>query len=111
VKGAGLALVAMGAAPRFVVRTALAQSRAARSKVSWVIFQRGAVDGLSMLVPHGDGDYYGARGNIAIARPGVGGDGALDLDGFFGLHPSLSGLKPLWDERRLAAVHAWARPT
>jgi len=75
-----------------------------------VIFQRGAVDGLSMLVPHGDRDYYGARGSIAIGRPGAGSDGALDLDGFFGLHPSLSGLKPLWDERRLAAVHAVGSP-
>jgi uncharacterized protein (DUF1501 family) len=110
VKGGALALVAMGAAPRFVVRTALAQSRAARSKVLVVIFQRGAVDGLSMLVPHGDRDYYGARGSIAIGRPGAGSDGALDLDGFFGLHPSLSGLKPLWDERRLAAVHAVGSP-
>ena len=110
VKGGALALVALGAAPRFVVRTALAQSRAARSKVLVVIFQRGAVDGLSMLVPHGDRDYYGARGNIAIARPGAGAEGAIDLDGFFGLHPSLSGLKPLWDERRLAAVHAIGSP-
>ena len=110
VKGGALALVALGAAPRFVVRTALAQSRAARSKVLVVIFQRGAVDGLSMLVPHGDRDYYGARGSIAIGRPAAGGDGAIDLDGFFGLHPSLSGLKPLWDERRLAAVHAVGSP-
>ena len=110
VKGGALALVALGAAPRFVVRTALAQARAARSKVLVVIFQRGAVDGLSMLVPHGDRDYYGARGSIAIGRPGAGSDGALDLDGFFGLHPSLSGLKPLWDERRLAAVHAVGSP-
>jgi uncharacterized protein (DUF1501 family) len=109
-KGGALALVAMGAAPRFVVRTALAQSRAARSKVLIVVFQRGAVDGLSMLVPHGDPDYYGARGSIAIARPSAGAEGAIDLDKFFGLHPSLSGLKPLWDERRLAAVHAVGSP-
>ena len=109
-KGGALALVAMGSAPRFVVRTALAQARAVRSKVLVVVFQRGAVDGLSMLVPHGDGDYYGARGSIAIARPNTGADGAIDLDGFFGLHPSLSGLKPLWDERRLAAVHAIGSP-
>ena len=81
-KGGALALVAMGAAPRFVVRTALAQSRAARSKVLVVVFQRGAVDGLSMLVPHGDRDYYGARGSIAIGRPDAGSEGAIDLDGF-----------------------------
>ena len=110
-KGGALALLAMGAVPRFVVRTALAQSRAARSKVLIVVFQRGAVDGLSMVVPHGDPDYYAARGNIAVARPIAGGaDTTVDLDGFFGLHPSLSGLKPLWDERRLAAVHACGSP-
>jgi uncharacterized protein (DUF1501 family) len=109
VKGGALALVAMGAAPRFVVRTALAQSRAARSKVLVVVFQRGAVDGLSMLVPHGDPEYYAARGSIAIGRP-AGAEGALDLDGFFGLHPALAPLKPLWTERRLAAVHACGSP-
>jgi uncharacterized protein (DUF1501 family) len=109
VKDGALALVAMGAVPGFVVRTALAQARAARSKVLVVVFQRGAVDGLSMLVPHGDADYYAARGGIAIDRPSVAG-GALDLDGFFGLHPALAPLKPLWDERRLAAVHACGSP-
>jgi len=110
-KGGALTLLAMGAVPRFVVRTALGQSRAARSKVLIVVFQRGAVDGLSMVVPHGDPDYYAARGNIAIARPAAGGaETTVDLDGFFGLHPSLSGLKPLWDERRLAAVHACGSP-
>ena len=108
-KQGALALVAMGAVPGFVVRSALAQSRAARSKVLVVVFQRGAVDGLSMLVPHGDPDYYAARAGIAIARPAAGG-GAVDLDGFFGLHPSLSALEPLWRERRLAAVHACGSP-
>ena len=107
VKGGALALVALGSAPRFLVRTALAQERAGRPKVLIAIFQRGAVDGLSMVVPHGDPDYYGARGSIAIARPASGGaETTVDLDGFFGLHPSLAPLKPLWDDRRLAVVHA-----
>jgi uncharacterized protein (DUF1501 family) len=106
-----LALVALGAAPPFVMRTALAQSRAARGKVLIVVFQRGAVDGLSMVVPHGDRQYYDARGAIAIARPAPGtSDTTLDLDGFFGLHPSLAGLEPLWKERRLAVVHACGSP-
>jgi uncharacterized protein (DUF1501 family) len=109
VKGGALALVAMGAVPRFVVQTALAQTTAARSKVLVVVFQRGAVDGLSMLVPHGDAEYYAARSGIAIERPS-GPDGAIDLDGFFGLHPALSPLEPLWRERRLAAVHACGSP-
>ena len=60
-----------------------------------------------MVVPHGDPDYYAARGSIAIARPAPGvADTTVDLDGFFGLHPSLASLKPLWDDRRLAVVHA-----
>jgi uncharacterized protein (DUF1501 family) len=73
------------------------------------VFQRGAVDGLSMLVPHGDAGYYASRTGIAIDRPS-GAEGAIDLDGFFGLHPALAPLKPLWDERRLAAVHACGSP-
>jgi uncharacterized protein (DUF1501 family) len=108
-KAGALALVAMGMVPRFIVRTALAQARTAQSKVLVVIFQRGAVDGLSMLVPHGDPEYYAARARIAIARPSSS-DGALDLDGFFGLHPALSLLEPIWGERRLAAVHACGSP-
>ena len=107
VKGGALALVALGSVPRFLVRTALADERAGRPKVLIAIFQRGAVDGLSMVVPHGDPDYYGARGSIAIARPAPGAaETTVDLDGFFGLHPSLAPLKPLWDDRRLAVVHA-----
>jgi len=111
VKGGALALVALGAAPRFLVRTALAQERAGRPKVLVAIFQRGAVDGLSMVVPHGDPDYYAARGSIAIARPANGAaDTTVDLDGFFGLHPSLAALEPLWSDRRLAVVHACGSP-
>ena len=110
-KGGALACVALGAAPRFLVRTALAQERAGKPKVLIAIFQRGAVDGLSMVVPHGDPDYYSSRGSIAIARPAPGtADAAVDLDGFFGLHPALAPLKPLWDDRRLAVVHACGSP-
>ena len=106
-----LALVALGAAPRFLVRTAMAQARQGKPKVLIAIFQRGAVDGLSMVVPHGDPDYYASRGSIAIARPSGGAANAtLDLDGFFGLHPALGPLKPLWDDRRLAVVHACGSP-
>jgi uncharacterized protein (DUF1501 family) len=110
-KGGALALVALGAAPRFLVRTALAQERAGKPKVLIAVFQRGAVDGLSMIVPHGDPDYYAARGSIAIARPARGAaDTTVDLDGFFGLHPALAPLEPLWDARRLAIVHACGSP-
>jgi uncharacterized protein (DUF1501 family) len=101
----------LGGVPRFLVRAAHAQGAPARPKVLIAVFQRGAVDGLSMIVPHGDPDYYGARGSIAIARPAAGRDDAtVDLDGFFGFHPSLAPLKPLWDARRLAVVHACGSP-
>ena len=110
-KGGALACVALGAAPRFLVRTALAEERSGKPKVLIAIFQRGAVDGLSMVVPHGDPDYYSSRGSIAIARPAPGtADATVDLDGFFGLHPALAPLKPLWDDRRLAVVHACGSP-
>lgn len=109
VKGGGLALVAFGAVPRVLVRVAAAETR--RPKVLIAVFQRGAVDGLSMVVPHGDRDYYGARGDIAIARPKPGAsDTTIDLDGFFGLHPLLAPLAPMWTERRLAIVHACGSP-
>jgi uncharacterized protein (DUF1501 family) len=99
----GMALLALGFAPGFVSR--IAAESAERRKLLIVVFQRGAVDGLNMVVPFGDGDYYRARPSIAVAKPGAA-DGALDLDGHFGLHPRMSALKPLWDRRELAIVHA-----
>jgi uncharacterized protein (DUF1501 family) len=111
VKRGAIALVALGGPPRFLVRAALADLRPARPKILIAVFQRGAVDGLSMVVPHGDADYYAARGSIAIARPGPGrAEAAFDLDGFFALHPALAPLKPAWDDRRLAVVHACGSP-
>ena len=110
-KAGALALLGMGSIPRFLVRTAYAQGTPARPKVLIAVFQRGAVDGLSMIVPHGDPSYYSARGSIAVARPAAGNSEAtLDLDGFFGLHPAMSPLKPLWGDRRLAIVHACGSP-
>src|ERR1044072_431873 len=95
VKGGALALVALGSVPRFLVRTALAEERAGRPKVLIAIFQRGAVDGLSMVVPHGDPDYYGARGSIPIARPAPGAaENIGDLDGVFRPRPALAPLQP-----------------
>lgn len=73
------------------------------------IFQRGAADGLNALVPHGDADYYLQRNTIAVPTPGNPG-GAIDLDGFFGLHPSLAPLKPVYDAGDLALVHATGVP-
>src|SRR5262245_29368654 len=110
-KGGALALLGLGSVPRFLVRAAYAQSTAARPKVLIAVFQRGAVDGLTMVVPYGDANYYGARGSIAVARPVAGNlETAIDLDGFFGLHPAMAPLKPLWDARQLTIVHACGSP-
>jgi uncharacterized protein (DUF1501 family) len=108
-KNGAFALVSLGFAPSFLARTALAADRPGRSRRLIAIFQRGAVDGLNVVVPFGEADYYRARPSIAIRQPGTDG-GALDLDGFFGLNPRLKPLKPLWDERRLAIVHACGSP-
>jgi uncharacterized protein (DUF1501 family) len=78
---------------------------AAKSKTVVVLFQRGAVDGLNMIVPYGEGAYYAARPSIAIPK-----NDALDLDGFFGAHPSMQPLMPYWKDRSLAVVHAAGSP-
>ena len=70
-----------------------------------VIFQRGAADGLNIVVPHGEPAYYAMRPSINIPRSAV-----IDLDGFFGLHPAMSALQPLWNQRHLAIVHAAGSP-
>ena len=107
-KNGAFALVSLGFAPSFLARTAFAEGR--RSKKLIAIFQRGAVDGLSVVVPYGENDYYRARPTIAIARPHAGDGAALDLDGFFGFNPRLAPLQPFWDRRDLAIVHACGSP-
>src|SRR5438128_7596116 len=109
-KNGSFALVSLGFAPSFLARTAFAAGPVRRSKQLIAIFQRGAVDGLSVVVPFGENDYYRARPTIAIARPGSGDAAALDLDGFFGFNPRLQPLEPLWDRRDLAIVHACGSP-
>lgn len=74
-----------------------------------VVFLRGAIDGLNVVVPHGDAEYYRARPTIAVARPGEP-NGAIDLTGYFGLHPSLRPLMPYWESGQLAFVHASGSP-
>jgi uncharacterized protein (DUF1501 family) len=108
-KNGGLALVSLGFAPGFVARAAAAGN--ARQKVLITIFQRGAVDGLNMVVPFGERAYYAARPSIAIAQPTAGTtDAAIDLDGFFGLHPRMAVLAPFWKQSALAIVHACGSP-
>jgi uncharacterized protein (DUF1501 family) len=109
-KNGGFALVSLGFAPSFLARTAFAQGRTVRAKQLIAIFQRGAVDGLSVVVPFGESEYYRARPSIAIPQPNAGEHAAIDLDGFFGFNPRLRSLKPLWDARQLAVVHACGSP-
>ncbi len=107
-KSGGFALVSLGFAPSFLARTAFAQGRG-RAKQLIAIFQRGAVDGLNVIVPFGESEYYRARPGIGIAPPGRD-NGAVDLNGFFGFNPRLRALKPLWDAHTLAIVHACGSP-
>jgi uncharacterized protein (DUF1501 family) len=106
-KSGAMALVTLGFAPSFLTRTV--QAAGTRRKLLIAIFQRGAVDGLNMVVPFAEPEYYRARPSIAIAQPGRP-DGAIDLDGFFGLHPRMKPLLPLWQRGHLAIVHASGSP-
>jgi uncharacterized protein (DUF1501 family) len=112
-RDSALAMVGLGAAPRWLQRALYAAGRPAREKVLVAIFQRGAADGLNIVVPHGDKSYYDLRRTIAVpppARAYGAADAAIDLDGFFGLHPSLGPLKPLFDGGHLAIVDAVGSP-
>src|SRR5262245_36036369 len=109
-KNGAFALVSLGFAPSFLTRTAEAAAAGGRTKRLIAIFQRGAVDGLSVIVPYGDNDYYRARPSINIPRPRSGDTGAIDLDGFFAFNPRLQPLKTFWDSRLLAVVHACGSP-
>ncbi len=106
-KDGALAVVGASALPSFLTRSVLAQATTAQAqrKKLVIIFQRGAADGLNVVVPHREKTYYDLRPTIAIPQNQV-----IDLDGFFGLHPALQPLKPLWDQGHLAAVHACGSP-
>src|SRR5258708_16007972 len=111
-KGGALAVVGTSVIPSFLTRAVYAAEAATAGpgkKRLVVVFQRGAADGLNIVVPHGESAYYSMRPSIAIPRP-RGTEGAIDLDGFFGLHPSLAAFKPLWDAKHLAIVHAAGSP-
>jgi len=110
-KNGALALVATTAIPSFLTRTVRGiETSGTRRKRLVVLFQRGAADGLNIVVPHGESAYYSMRPSIAIPRPNRGQESSVDLDGFFGLHPSLESFKPLWDQKHLAIVHAAGSP-
>jgi uncharacterized protein (DUF1501 family) len=107
IRNGALALVGTSAIPPFLTRTVMAQvtTAQARHKRLVVIFQRGAADGLNIVIPHAEPSYFTMRPTIAVPRNQI-----VDLDGFFGLHPAMAGLKPLWDQRHLAIVQAAGSP-
>ena len=111
--GIGLASVGMSlSAPSFLERVALGHAlTGGKRKTLIAIFQRGAVDGLNMVVPFGESAYYSVRPGIAIPKPEANNaETAINLDGFFGLHPQMTAFKPLWDSKRLAVIHAAGSP-
>jgi len=106
-------MASFAAAPSFLVRAAMAQGTAPSidRPILIAIFQRGAADGISVVPPFGDRNYARARPQIAVQAPSrEGAETAIDLDGFFGLHPSLSPLKSIYDEGHFAVVHAVGSP-
>src|ERR1700738_453885 len=114
VKSGALALVTMGLSPSFLRRTAFGMELRAvqKGKVLICLFQRGAADALNIVVPHGERAYYAMRPSIAIPQPSSSAaEGAIDLDGFFGLHPALAPLKPLYDRGLLAPIQAVGSPS
>ncbi len=106
-RNSALAVVGTAAVPSFLTRAAFGavESGALANKRLVVIFQRGAADGLNIVVPHGEAQYYAMRPTINIPRQKV-----IDLNGFFGLHPSLAAFQPLWQQGHLAIVHAAGSP-
>ena len=118
VKSGAIALVTMGLSPSFLRRTAFGAElvRAPKGKTLICLFQRGAADALNVVVPHGEKAYYSLRPSIAIPRPAglsktFSPDAAIDLDGFFGLHPSMAAFKPMYDRGILAPIHAVGSPS
>lgn len=103
-KGA-LAVAGTSAIPSFLIRSVLAQSPTSPNRRLVVIFQRGAADGLNIVVPYREKNYYSMRPSIAIPQNQV-----VDLDGFFGLHPSLAAFKSIYDQGHLAVIHAVGSP-
>ncbi len=103
-KAGSLAAVGVGFSPSTLLVRA-AEGAEAGTRVLVQVFLRGAADGLSLCVPHGESAYYDLRRTIALGRPGTTG-GVINLDGFFGMHPAMSALKPIYDDGRLAFVQA-----
>src|SRR5690348_14191608 len=105
-KRSALAVIGTAAIPSFLTRAVMgAEIPDAGRKRLVIIFQRGAADGLNIVIPHGEPQYYAMRPSINIPRNSV-----LDLDGSFGLHPAMASLQTLWNQKHLAVVHAVGSP-
>jgi uncharacterized protein (DUF1501 family) len=104
-KNGAMAVIGTAAVPSFLARAAWGTVATPANKRLVVIFQRGAADGLNIVVPHAEPAYYAMRPSINIPRQQV-----IDLNGFFGLHPAMASFKPLWDQGHLAIVHAAGSP-
>jgi uncharacterized protein (DUF1501 family) len=111
-RGSAMVMAGAGTAPFWLGRAAASAN--GRRKVLVAIFQRGAADGLNVVVPFSEKRYYELRPTIGIPAPGStggpGGPPAIDLDGKFGLNSALQPLKPLWDKKMLAIVEATGSP-
>src|SRR5262245_50939041 len=107
IRASAVAVAGFGMAPSWLARAAAGESN---RKIVISIFQRGAADGLNVVVPYFEKRYYDLRPSLALPAPGKP-NGVLDLDGRFGLHPSLQTLKPLWDSGQLAIIHAAGSPS
>jgi uncharacterized protein (DUF1501 family) len=115
-RGSAIVMAGSGAAPQWLARAASAESN--KRKILVVIFQRGAADGLNIVIPFGEKRYRELRPNLGIAAPSGKSDngagplagGAIDLDGQFALNPAMRQLKPLWDKGQLAIVEATGSP-
>jgi uncharacterized protein (DUF1501 family) len=104
-RNSALSVIGTAALPAFLHRAAIGAEQSVKTKRLVVIFQRGAADGLNIVVPHAEQAYYAMRPSINIPRNSV-----IDLDGFFGLHPAMESFQPLWKQRHLAIVHAAGSP-
>ena len=107
IKSSAVVMAGFGAAPAWLARAAAPVD--GKRKILISIFQRGAADGLNIVVPFFEKRYYEIRPTIAVPVPGRP-NGAIDLDGRFALHPTLQSLKPFWDNGQLAIVHAAGSP-
>jgi uncharacterized protein (DUF1501 family) len=107
-RGGAMVMAGMGAAPSWLARAA--EGAGGKRKILVAIFQRGAADGLNVVVPFAEKRYYELRPTIGIPAPGSAPNTGIDLDGRFALNPALQPLKALWDKQQLAIIEATGSP-